>query len=67
MSYSNVTVNLIGGANVSSILTTSDLSSAQTYIQMVAKNAGIWLPLVNATSSYQVFYPTSSILSITVG
>jgi hypothetical protein len=69
MSYSNVSIQFVSNnqANVSYVLSTSDLNDAQTQVQNSVKYGGVWVPFTNATSTYYQFFPNSAILSLTVG
>jgi hypothetical protein len=68
MAFSNLTATLVGSGNVNVTytLTTANLSDAQQWVQNMIKFGGFWAPMTNASGTFQVFYPATSVLYLTV-
>lgn len=66
MAQSTLTFTLANQANVTCTLLTTDFPSAQSTLQAMIKNGGVWCPSNVAGATNPIFYPVSQILYVTV-
>ena len=65
MAWSNVTCTLVGGANVSTTLTTTNWPDAQQQVAAMGVR-GFWFTNTAAGVIYNQFVPPTAILTLTV-